>query len=561
MTSNEWSGLYVYLLRDSSATEKVLRENIAPILDQAHHSGLIGRWYFLRYFSGGPHLRLRVEADRLSTLEVLSSRIAESIPSQGSDRMTQGQGLPGLAPPGSEQLQPDGTVHIVAYEPETDRYGGVEALALAEEFFVDSSELALTVIAATGDNGNKRRAVAADLILVFAHAMGWSGQASVRHIRHYFFGWDAAAEVSRVRSRLLIGAARATFAQNVSYWASRWQITLGESALPGNAEAETDRTSASPAPTVFIADENVYSCWAHMVRSYRNGLRERQLDERAVSRAAWSQMHLLLNRIGISVPDERTLSWLATIGLQQHLDSEDAQLHEHLRYLHSISYRGAGALSAASEPRAAPSASIVSLSLSPRSPSPTLAAALRRRRSRLAHFDSRLGISDLADLLACLAQSGRRTYPSAGALYPTEFLIYCRNVPNVEPGTYAFVPGSTQLIGTSILLDDSDLEAVSPYLTVSEPGGSTDLSRTQFIVFVATDLSKLEPKYGASSLKLAWLEAGHASQTLLLAASALRMGSLVVGGFDDEVLNASLHLDGVHRFVSHMIIIGGIPPD
>ena len=64
-------------------------------------------------------------------------------------------------------------------------------------------------------------------------------------------------------------------------------------------------------------------------------------------------------------------------------------------------------------------------------------------------------------------------------------------------------------------------------------------------------------KYGLRGYRFALLEAGHAAQNLLLAATALRVPALPLGGFFDARVEALLGIDGVDESVLYGIALGG----
>ena len=55
-----WSTWYVYLHRPAPEQDRFLLDVAAPLLRRLVHEGRASAWHFLRYWAGGPHLRLRL---------------------------------------------------------------------------------------------------------------------------------------------------------------------------------------------------------------------------------------------------------------------------------------------------------------------------------------------------------------------------------------------------------------------------------------------------------------------------------------------------------------------
>ncbi|MGW6284655.1 thiopeptide-type bacteriocin biosynthesis protein [Streptomyces sp. NPDC055107] len=141
---------------DRSVHDRVAVEALGPVLRT-----LPGRpWFFLRYWHGGPHVRLRVgdltdeqadEAERLLAGRLVDAgrlregetamdpadyaRTAASMTTAG-DRPSH-QEVTGMLEPG---------VHRFAYHPEYERYGGRELMPESERLFELSSRLVLAFL-------------------------------------------------------------------------------------------------------------------------------------------------------------------------------------------------------------------------------------------------------------------------------------------------------------------------------------------------------------------------------------------------------------------------------
>ena len=64
-------------------------------------------------------------------------------------------------------------------------------------------------------------------------------------------------------------------------------------------------------------------------------------------------------------------------------------------------------------------------------------------------------------------------------------------------------------------------------------------------------------KYGERGYRFALLEAGHAAQNMLLAATALALAALPLGGFYDRRLDELVGADGLDEATLYAIALGG----
>jgi len=165
-------------------------------------------------------------------------------------------------------------------------------------------------------------------------------------------------------------------------------------------------------------------------------------------------------------------------------------------------------------------------------------AALAQRRSTREFRDEPLSLA-LAGQLLWAAQGvshpeGFRTAPSAGALYPLELVAVVGRVEGLAPGIYRYRPQNHSLI----LLAGGDQRRLVAAAALSQDW----MEQAPLIVIISAFYERTTRKYGARGLRYAHLEAGHAAENLCLQAVALRLGSTVVGAFDDSVLQARLPL-------------------
>ncbi len=141
-----------------------------------------------------------------------------------------------------------------------------------------------------------------------------------------------------------------------------------------------------------------------------------------------------------------------------------------------------------------------------------------------------------------------RAAPSGGALYPLDVYVAAARVVGLPPGLYRYEPLA------------AGLEAIGPPAALGEATANPELADAAAVtvVFAAT-FWRSRFKYGQRAYRFALLEAGHAAQNLLLAANALDLAAVPLGGFFDHRLDAVLALDGVDRSSLYVVCVGARP--
>lgn len=167
----------------------------------------------------------------------------------------------------------------------------------------------------------------------------------------------------------------------------------------------------------------------------------------------------------------------------------------------------------------------------------TLESAISQRRSRRDFSEEQLSEAELGQLLwaaqGITNSAGHRAAPSAGALYPLE--IYVVTADSVAH----YLPNGHELEAR----DSVDLRD-----TMADAAFAQDfVGAAPAIIVVTTVPARTETKYGALGEGYAMLEAGHATQNLLLQAEALGLAAVSVGGVDPDQLRELLALPPDHH--------------
>jgi SagB-type dehydrogenase family enzyme len=190
----------------------------------------------------------------------------------------------------------------------------------------------------------------------------------------------------------------------------------------------------------------------------------------------------------------------------------------------------------------------------PRRPRCSLWRALERRQSRRDFNGTVLGRRSLAGLLDAaygVRRGNRRPVPSGGALYPLELHVAAHRVERLDAGVYRYDPHRHAL---------EELDHRDPWPALEAacvlPGLLDGAAAVMLLLAV---FGRTRFKYGQRGYRFALLEAGHVVQNVVLAAAALDLPALPLGGFYDAQVDALLDVDGVEESVVYGVALGGAP--
>lgn len=173
-----------------------------------------------------------------------------------------------------------------------------------------------------------------------------------------------------------------------------------------------------------------------------------------------------------------------------------------------------------------------------RSGAVTLEQALARRRSVRRYATQPLALTAVSQLLwaaqGVTTSGGRRTAPSAGALYPLELHLVATSVDGLIAGAHRYLP-ATHALELSIAVQTASA------LQLAARGQEAVGAAAAVVVITAVE-ERTARKYGARAGRYVAFEAGAASQNLALQAAALGLGTLVIGAFDDAAVARALRL-------------------
>ena len=196
-----------------------------------------------------------------------------------------------------------------------------------------------------------------------------------------------------------------------------------------------------------------------------------------------------------------------------------------------------------------------------------------RRRSARDFARRPLALTELGTLLFCaLGETGRltadseddhvveaslRSIPSGGALHPTRVFAVILQSGDLGCGVYHYDAPEHSLEFMKPL-GGPEIDAL--FATFPIHPQVVNLAEGSGIFFITTKFWRARAKYGPRGYRYCLQEAGAACQNLSLAAMALGLAHVVLGGFYDDEVHSCLEIDGVDHAVITALAVGAPSP-
>ncbi len=166
--------------------------------------------------------------------------------------------------------------------------------------------------------------------------------------------------------------------------------------------------------------------------------------------------------------------------------------------------------------------------------------AIGRRRSVRDFDGSPISQAELSQILwaaqGISGEGGKRSAPSAGALYPIELYVVPNRIEGISCGIYHYVPQEHKLV----LHEEGNFTDA-----VFRSALSQHAVRDAAAVLIFTSVrERTASKYGDAADRYIAMEAGHISQNVLLESVSLGLGAVPIGAFDAEAMDRLLAING-----------------
>jgi SagB-type dehydrogenase family enzyme len=180
---------------------------------------------------------------------------------------------------------------------------------------------------------------------------------------------------------------------------------------------------------------------------------------------------------------------------------------------------------------------------------------LKKRKSIRSYSSEQLSISDLAFLLwastGVRQRSGNRDFrvaPSAGALYPIETYLIVNNVEGLSEGVYHYNIKLHAL---------EEIKQGDFSVNLAHAALEQKMCLDAPVIFIWTAIfERSRWKYKQRAYRYIYLDAGHIAQNLALAATAIDLGSCLIGAIYDDEVNEIVDVDGQEESTIYLSAVG-----
>ena len=320
---NKWISLHVFYAANANP---VLVQCVKPLVAGLRERGLLSKWFFIRYWLEGPHIRLRLlpsqaahadevrktaedaigaflarrpalyEEDRDNSTDLYKNMYLAEYTQESWDRT---YGAEGTMP-----FRDNNSVAAIAYDRELDRYGGEAGMELAESHFQQSSELVLTLLETT--NVHVRTVLlgqAAQLTMALCFAFLHDEEAVATFLTRYRTMWETSYQESSQDQH-------DTFDRSYERMRERLVRRVRHSRDAARGDLSTAPTPLEQTWLRHCADlrDEVLRLAGDGQLSFREGTKPAPQDALAIVLSSY--VHMTNNRLGVSILDEIYLSYV-----------------------------------------------------------------------------------------------------------------------------------------------------------------------------------------------------------------------------------------------------------
>jgi thiopeptide-type bacteriocin biosynthesis protein len=283
-----WLSFHIFY---SGSFDRLIVHLSSNLLLPSYRQGLVTKFFYVRYHELGPHMRLRLLPANgckemvTATMLTVIKQFLEEHPANRSALEQR------FAPSITAQWYPEGTIQVIDYIPETERYGGDTSITFCETHFTCSSRVVAQLIRATLTIATGKRLLYASILAVH-FAKHCVQEQAVSFYNSYYQEWLVTAlQITGLKAESSLLAQFET-----AYTAQKGTLD----ALFGQAEEVT------------LGDtiDDALHIWDDANKELAFHLRQCALSHTRLMSVMRSVLHMTFNRLGIRNEEECYIAWI-----------------------------------------------------------------------------------------------------------------------------------------------------------------------------------------------------------------------------------------------------------
>jgi thiopeptide-type bacteriocin biosynthesis protein len=311
-SAREW--LSVYLFFDgwiyTPDCDRIVLDVAEPFVRRCQREGWIQQHFFIRYSEFGPHVRLRLYGDAGVLEQTVWPALVEHVRAHSPGVQVEARPSdPGI--PRREEGTPVQVTHLqrVEYEPETERYGGPDALLVSERAFEVSSDAACALISKMGTERSSRLGKGLLGMVILVHLFAKDRDQGAQFVQMYSTNYLRAVARAEGGREALLDAFDQGFSQQsetlMEYVDAIWEAMDDGDSLSDTLDAYVAgmRTILQELRALF--DQGRVQVGGQVPTEW----------VRAWQPLVPSYLHMMNNRLGITIQEESYLGYLVTRAL------------------------------------------------------------------------------------------------------------------------------------------------------------------------------------------------------------------------------------------------------
>ncbi len=314
--TNKWESVHIFFKGDiySYECDRIILEVVSPFVNECFDKKMIEKFFFIRYSELGTHVRLRFwgkeknlndEFKRCCCDYIINSIPKELInyPFKKLNTIT------------ADKIEKEDTPYLwVPYEPEIERYGGDEAISVAEDFFFYSSNIVIDLLNKIEKGNNSSRLGFGLILMVIKLFSFFEDIEIVKTILNYYSKGYLSARVqdeSEIKNiqNLFDSSFEKQSEHLVEYVNTIWEALSEKTELGEPFDSFKDYCKQIRARLEILAEENKIIKHNQKIDGTKNSL----------SRILPSYIHMTNNRMGITIPEEAYLAHIIALAFDNSL--------------------------------------------------------------------------------------------------------------------------------------------------------------------------------------------------------------------------------------------------